>query len=164
MKSKYLLLAVFVIAFFACNIETKKGTKEVQIDTKLELDNLRNTDKEWSDSYEAKNMDAFFATIDENVVFLAPNTPIIKGKEAFKQWSLKLQTVPGFALKHQPTMVDVSETADLGYTIGSYEMTVSDAQGNPITDYGKYVTVWKKGEDGKWKVVSDIFNSNLPAE
>ena len=164
MKSKYLLLTVFVIAFFACNTETKKGTKEVQMDTKLELDNLRNADKEWSNSMEAKNIDAFAATMDENVVLLSPNTSIIKGKESFKQWALNLQTIPGFALKWQSTLVDVSETADLGYTIGSYEMTVSDAQGNPITDYGKYVTVWKKGEDGKWKVVSDIFNSNLPAE
>ena len=33
----------------------------------------------------------------------------------------------------------------------------------PVADRGKFVEVWKKQADGKWKVVADIFNSDLPA-
>jgi ketosteroid isomerase-like protein len=40
---------------------------------------------------------------------------------------------------------------------------VNDAAGNPVTDNQKYVTVWRKGADGSWKVVADIFNSDNPA-
>ena len=29
-------------------------------------------------------------------------------------------------------------------------------------DHGKYVEVWNKQADGKWKAVADIFNSDLP--
>ena len=29
-------------------------------------------------------------------------------------------------------------------------------------DRGKYLEVWKKQADGKWKVVADMFNSDLP--
>jgi ketosteroid isomerase-like protein len=47
--------------------------------------------------------------------------------------------------------------------MGTYQGTMNDAKGKPITDRGKYVTVWKKQADGNWKVVVDIFNSNLPA-
>jgi len=32
-----------------------------------------------------------------------------------------------------------------------------------FNDKGKYVTVYRKQPDGKWKVVADIFNSDLPA-
>jgi hypothetical protein len=39
-------------------------------------------------------------------------------------------------------------------------MTVNDAAGNPMTEKGKYVEVWKKQADGQWKVVEDIFNAD----
>ena len=42
-------------------------------------------------------------------------------------------------------------------------MTVNDAKGKPVTDRGKYVEAWKKQADGAWKVVEDIYNSDLPA-
>jgi len=33
----------------------------------------------------------------------------------------------------------------------------------PVGDQGKGVEVWKKQRDGSWKVVLDIFNSDVPA-
>jgi ketosteroid isomerase-like protein len=42
-------------------------------------------------------------------------------------------------------------------------MTVKDAKGNSVDERGKMVEVWKKQPDGKWKCVSDIFNSDLQA-
>jgi ketosteroid isomerase-like protein len=40
---------------------------------------------------------------------------------------------------------------------------MNDPKGKPVNDKGKYVTVYGKQPDGKWKVVVDIFNSDLPA-
>jgi ketosteroid isomerase-like protein len=57
----------------------------------------------------------------------------------------------------------VSSAGDLGYTTGSYEVTVNDAEGNPVTSRGKVVVVWKKQPDGNWKAVLDIWNSDGPA-
>jgi hypothetical protein len=31
-----------------------------------------------------------------------------------------------------------------------------------LLDKGKYLTVWKKQADGSWKVLFDMFNSDLP--
>ena len=31
------------------------------------------------------------------------------------------------------------------------------------TDSGKYVVVWKKQDDGNWRLHVDIWNSDLPA-
>jgi len=33
--------------------------------------------------------------------------------------------------------------------------------GTPMTDHGKYATIWRKQTDGSWKVVVDIFNSDV---
>ncbi len=41
-------------------------------------------------------------------------------------------------------------------------MSFNDPSGKMISDKGKYVTVWKKQADGSWKVMLDIFNTDLP--
>ena len=56
-----------------------------------------------------------------------------------------------------------SKGGDLGYTSGTYQFSITGSDGKPIPDKGKYVVVWKKDASGKWKVVADIFNSDLPA-
>jgi len=33
----------------------------------------------------------------------------------------------------------------------------------PVGDRGKFVEIWKKQRDGSWRVVLEIFNSDLPA-
>ena len=39
---------------------------------------------------------------------------------------------------------DVSDSGDLGYSIGTFEMIVDGPGGTPTTRNGKYMTVWKK--------------------
>ena len=53
-------------------------------------------------------------------------------------------------------------TGDMGYTWGHYEGHSKDANGNPITITGRYMTVWRKEPSGVWKVVMDAGN-NEPA-
>ena len=42
------------------------------------------------------------------------------------------------------------------------ESQINDANGNPIEDKGKYIEIWRKQKDGKWKCIADIFNSDIP--
>lgn len=58
--------------------------------------------------------------------------------------------------------MEVAKSGDIGYTQGTYEMTVNDAKGNPNTDRGKYLSIWKKQADGAWRCIVDTFNSDLP--
>ena len=60
------------------------------------------------------------------------------------------------------TKADVARSGDLAYMIGTYELSLNDASGKPVHDRGKYAEVWKKQTDGQWKVVADMFNSDLP--
>jgi ketosteroid isomerase-like protein len=59
--------------------------------------------------------------------------------------------------------VEVAKSGDLACLSGAYELTVNDASGKPVNDHGKYVEVWEKQSDGKWKCGTDIWNSDLPA-
>ena len=49
---------------------------------------------------------------------------------------------------------------DLAYEVGTFELKMNDAQGNPTTTPGKYVVAWKRQPKGEWKAELDIFNTD----
>jgi len=58
--------------------------------------------------------------------------------------------------------VEASRSGDFAYDIGTYQLTMNDPQGKPMSERGKYTVVWKKQADGSWKAVADMFSSDLP--
>lgn len=39
---------------------------------------------------------------------------------------------------------------------------MEENEGKPVTEVGKWVTVFKKDNDGSWKAVADITNTDSP--
>jgi len=117
-------------------------------------------DVKWSNSAAAKDVEATASYYMDDASLLPPNAPIQSGKQAIHAaWAGLLGSVDSIAW--QPTKVEASRSGDMAYTIGVYQMNSKDAKGRPVADHGKYVEVWKKQADGNWKVVADIFNSDL---
>jgi ketosteroid isomerase-like protein len=62
------------------------------------------------------------------------------------------------------TILAVEGRNDLAYVHGGYQLSVTPpGAAEAVGDTGKYVEIWKKQGDGTWKVVLDIFNSDLAA-
>ena len=59
-----------------------------------------------------------------------------------------------------PVHADMAASGDLGYTYGNYVTKSKDKDGKPVTQYGKYMSVWRKQKDGTWKVVADMGNAS----
>jgi ketosteroid isomerase-like protein len=55
----------------------------------------------------------------------------------------------------EPYFVEMSASADLAYTLGKSQSTITSPSGKKTVSYGHYVTIWKKQEDGSWKLVFD---------
>ncbi len=123
---------------------------------------LLEADLAWSKAGAAKELERFCSYVAQDGAMLPPNAPIVAGKEAIRGMISELYSQPGFAINFQASEAEVSRAGDLGYTIGAYELTHDDPAGNATTDRGKYVTIWKK-QEGQWRVVVDIWNSDLPA-
>jgi len=62
-----------------------------------------------------------------------------------------------------PTDAVMGPSGDMGYTWGHFEGHSKDANGFPVTTKGRYMTIWRKGADGQWKVVLDA-GANEPPE
>ena len=109
------------------------------------------------------DLDAFMAFFAEDARFLPPDGPQANGRDEIRQSFAELAALPGFSLTWSANFSDVSSSGDLGYSVGTFEMTADGPDGNPATRTGTYATVWKKQNDGQWKVVSDIPNFDSPA-
>lgn len=123
---------------------------------------IRETDLAWAKAGAAKDLEATMSFLADDATEMPPNAPAATGKAALRKvWGDMFKT-PGFAMSWQPTKVEAARSGEIGYSIGTYQQTVHDKAGKPVTDRGKYVTIWKKQPDGKWKAVIDTFNSDLP--
>jgi len=69
---------------------------------------------------------------------------------------------PTFSVSFQSTRALASKGGDVVYSQGTYVMTMTDPKTKkPMTDKGKYLTIYTKQPDGSWKAVADTFNSDL---
>ncbi|HET9742397.1 MAG TPA: DUF4440 domain-containing protein [Terriglobales bacterium] len=118
---------------------------------------IKNLDQQWSEAVQAKDLDKSVSFYGKGASVFPFNAPIASGPENIRQLWQHLFGAPGFHLEFSPTKIEVSKSGDMAYDIGTFELTMNDAQGNPTTTPGKYVVVWRK-QNGQWKAVADIFN------
>ena len=122
---------------------------------------VRDLDAQWSKTAGTKDLDATVAYYTDDAQLLPPNAPIAIGKKAIREvWTSLIG--PNVSVSWQVGKVEVARSGDLSYMVGTYRVETKDSHGKLATDIGKLVEVWKKQADGKWKVVADIFNSDLP--
>jgi ketosteroid isomerase-like protein len=84
-------------------------------------------------------------------------------KEAIRNTWKDLFAIPALVIAWKPTRVELGKSGDMAWVSGTYELTMNDASGKPMSDRGKYLEVWEKQADGNWKCAADIWNSDLPA-
>ena len=122
---------------------------------------IREADSAWSAAAGAKDLDGYLFYFAPDASSFPPNAPIATGTEAIRRAWVQDSASPG-NVSWKTAKVEVSRASDLGYASGTYEFTFNDAKGKRVADRGKYLTVWKKQSDGKWKAVADMYNSDLP--
>lgn len=131
-------------------------------DTKNIEQALHDLDAQWSAAAGAKDLEKTISFYSQDAIVLPSNAPAATTKGATRNTWKELLASPGLAISWKMTTVEVAKSGDMAYTTGTYELTMNDTSSTPINDHGKYVEVWKKQADGKWKVAVDIWNSDLP--
>jgi ketosteroid isomerase-like protein len=91
---------------------------------------------------------------------LPPNHATVTGREAIGA----LLRSDGSFQEARFTILALEGRNDLAYVHGAYQITLTPpGAAEPVGDKGKYVEIWKKQRDGSWKVILDVYNSDLPA-
>ena len=159
MKSITLFFLAAILFSFGCAPPASESTADTPvIDLMSERDALMAVDKAWSESVD--DTDAFLSFIADGAYFMPFGAPLAQGDAIRTTWEGLTSTL-GFGLEWQATTAEVAASGDIGYTVGTFELTV-EQDGIAMLTEGKYVTIWHKQADGSWKVQVDIFNSDGP--
>ncbi len=154
MEKLFLVLAtVLVLAASGCG---------PQVDVEAEEAAIRAAEDEALKIAQAKDAERWASVYADDARVFPPNALLVTGKEAIRKLFAELFASPGFEIDWEVTRVEVSRAGDLGYVVGTHKVTVNDAEGNPVTDRGKWIAIWKKQADGTWKCIEDIWNSDRP--
>jgi ketosteroid isomerase-like protein len=115
-------------------------------------------DNDWSNAAVARDVDRVASFYAEDAHVYPPNEPLVVGRAAAKEAWGKMLADPGVKLSW--TTVSAGAEGHTGWTAGTYEMSYPGADGKTVTEHGKYLCVWRKGADGKWKAIHDMWNSD----
>ena len=127
-----------------------------QIDAKPEWKILLDTDFEFARTSVKKGPSAaFYLYLADNAMQLPEGSLPIYGRTAI------YETMKGdyYDLIWTPVKAEVAKSGELGWTWGKYVVTVRKTDGT-TTSYGKYLNIWRKQPDGKWKVIVDMGNES----
>ena len=107
--------------------------------------------------------EGYASFMTEDGVLLPPNAERVDGRRGVRELFLQFTQAEDFSIDWKATSIEVAADGKLAYAIGTYEYSLKDAGGNPVSDKGKFLDVFKKQADGSWKRSVGIFNSDLPA-
>jgi uncharacterized protein (TIGR02246 family) len=123
---------------------------------------IRAADEAWSAAAHARDLDKSVSFYAPDATTLPPNQPMVTGAANIRKAFGEMLAAPGLEIGWTVTKVEAAKGGDLGYSMGTYTMSVTGPDGKPMPDHGKYVTIWQKQADGSWKVLADTFNTDVP--
>ena len=124
---------------------------------------VKDVEAAWVKDSATKDADKWVSYFAEDGSGLYPGGGILVGKPAIKAAMAPFFADPNFSLTFQSTRAMASKGGDMVYSQGTYTMTMTNPKTKkPMTDKGKYLTVYAKQPDGTWKAVADTFNSDSP--
>ena len=94
----------------------------------------------------------------EDAIVLPPNMPAATGHAAIEAMFKTFPPITALEIRNE----EMEGNGSMAYVRGRYTMTLSPPGGAAITDTGKYLEIRRKQSDGSWKLVRDMFNSDVP--
>jgi ketosteroid isomerase-like protein len=121
---------------------------------------LARIDEAWSDSSVKRDADLLASFYAEDATLYPPSDVVFSGRPAAKKYWAAAFADTTYTLSWKTTSAEASKDGDLGFTAGTYDESYKGSDGKMVKNTGKYVCVWKRDKDGKWKAIHDIWNQD----
>lgn len=156
MRPAILLVAVVTVVAAAC------APPEPAVDVATETESLREAAAAYIAAGEAMDAVAMAALYADDAQSFPPNEGTLVGPAAFQAFVEGVAEIEGFSIAFDDPEVVVGAGGDLGYTVGTVQLTMPGPDGELGTMEERDVHIWRKQADGSWKVVVDIWNTATP--
>ncbi len=143
------LLATAVATLSAC--ETMEGGEDAAAGIAASLERFES-------AYNGGDAAAMAELYTVNGAVLPPDAARIDGREGIQaMWQSFMDAgVEDLDLE----TVELTSHGDAASEVGTFTLTAPDGQGGRVSLDGKYIVLWRQGEDGVWRLHRDIWNQN----
>jgi uncharacterized protein (TIGR02246 family) len=105
----------------------------------------------------AKDNEGVLSHYADDAYFVVPGTPPADGSTAIRQVFANASTDPAFKIDFTSDKIEVSKSGDMAYSRGKFTEQHTDSKtGKVMSESGSYLTVYRKQDDGSWKIVDDF--------
>lgn len=109
----------------------------------------------------SNDLDTFLNTVTDDIVFIAPNSPVMVGKTEVGPW------VGGyfeaFKTKWEKTSIEFVVSGDWAFERYTYKaVDTPRGGGEAYTDTGNGINIYRLGDDGVWRVARDAWATSQP--
>jgi uncharacterized protein (TIGR02246 family) len=110
----------------------------------------------------AGDPDAWAGCFAASAVQMPPDQPPNAGSDQILNWSRGFLAPFSAEFSLVPARIELAEPA-CAIEHGTYEITLVPCEGGePVRDTGKYLTIYRRNDDGGWLMAYDIWDSNGP--
>jgi uncharacterized protein (TIGR02246 family) len=114
---------------------------------------IRTLVAEWLDAASVADLPKLLALMSEDVVFLQPGAPPLRGRDAF---ATAFQAGGHPRIKWRWTAEEIQVTGDLAYAWSHLAVTIPPPLGGtPLRKAGYLLTIFRKTDDGYWVLARD---------
>ena len=139
-------LIVGVMLFASISCEGEVGHED-------HSQSLRDTREAVAQAIAEGDVDRIFSFWTDDMVIYPVSEPAVRGIDAVRAYVRRNRQELGLAPRTTPIEIVASGSGDLGYIVGTHEWI--DGEGR-ATMPGRYVTLWRKNEQGEWKAFLEI--------
>ncbi|HEY7006129.1 MAG TPA: SgcJ/EcaC family oxidoreductase [Sphingomicrobium sp.] len=118
---------------------------------------IKADEAKWNKDVKAKDTEALAGHYADDAYFVPPGAPAADGSTAIRQFYATALTDPVIEVQIASDKVDVAASGDFAYSRGHYTEKYTDKKtAKVMTASGTYLAVYKKQDDGSWKIVQDF--------
>ena len=153
---KSIFLSVLSLFLILCSVQLSAQDNENGLKEKLQKMNDAAVKAQLAGDY-----DMLISNYTDDAISLPSYSQIMRGKDEIHKAMIKDKDafkINEFTI----TTLEAFESGDMVYEIGKYNMTMTmKGMDNPVTDEGKYLTVYQKQDDGSLKIKAEIWNTDM---
>ena len=125
---------------------------------------LREAVEAYHDAASRKDAQSVVSLYDDAAMMIPPNAEWVEGIEGVRNYRFGFIETPGVTLQFETMRMEIAAGGDMAWTLAVGDVSFERPDGEAGSDRVRDFHVWRKQDDGSWKVLVDIWNSELPAQ
>lgn len=135
--------AALIIA--SCNQAPSPGNSKI----------IEDLSSAWNEALNTKDLETLTMIYATDARIMPPNGKMMRGAEGVRA---TFGAMMDAGITGETTIEEITMQNNIAYKIGSYKVM----DGDNVVDNGKFIETWLQGNDGKWRISNDIWNSDNP--